>query len=75
MAPERNPQNVHAWLIGSGVASLAAAVYLVKQANVLARRVHIIDIHHGSGGAMKTSGNSGDGYVLHTGTQPYFGGW
>ncbi|KAJ5633253.1 hypothetical protein N7490_009592 [Penicillium lividum] len=72
MKPTRDPKNVQAWLIGSGVASLAAAVHLIKQAKVPAHQVHILDIHHSSGGAMKTSGNSQDGYVLHTGAQPYF---
>ncbi|KAJ5240707.1 uncharacterized protein N7469_002298 [Penicillium citrinum] len=72
MVHNRDPQNVQAWLVGGGVASLAAAVFLINQANVPPHHVHILDIHHGSGGAMKTSGNSRDGYVLHTGAQPYF---
>lgn len=72
MAPKRDPNNVQAWLIGSGVASLAAAVYLVKQAKVPAHQVHILDVHHASGGAMEVSGNLKDGYIYHTGTQPYF---
>lgn len=74
MAPTRDPKDVQAWLIGSGVASLAAAVHLINQTKVPARQVHILDVHHGSGGAMKTSGNSQDGYMLHTGAQPYFHG-
>jgi oleate hydratase len=74
MAPNRNPQDVQAWLIGGGVASLAAAVHLVKQAKVPPHQVHILDTHHGPGGALKTSGNSRDGYILHTGTQPYLHG-
>lgn len=72
MAPARNPQDVQAWLIGSGVASLAAAVHLIKQAKVPAYQIHILDIHYGSGGAMETLGSSRDGYVLHTGAQLYF---
>jgi len=73
MPHNRDPQDVQAWLIGSGIASLAAAVHLVKQANVPARQVHILDVHKGSGGAMEeVSGNSNDGYILHTGAQPYF---
>lgn len=72
MAPKRDPQNVQAWLIGSGIASLAAAVHLVKQAKVPARQVHILDSHHASGGAMETSGDAKYGYILHTGAQPYF---
>ena len=71
MTPTRNHKDVQAWLIGSGVASLAAAVHLIKQGKVPAHQIHIIDVHHGSGGAMKVSGNSHEGYVLHTGAQPY----
>ncbi|KAF7719163.1 Uncharacterized protein PECH_001801 [Penicillium ucsense] len=72
MTPKRDPQSVQAWLIGSGIASLAAAVHLIKQAKVPANQVHIIDAHHASGGAMETSGNAEDGYTLHTGALPYF---
>ncbi|KAJ5480473.1 hypothetical protein N7530_005982 [Penicillium desertorum] len=73
MAHNRDPKDVQAWLIGSGIASLAAAVHLVKQANIPARQVHILDVHKGSGGAMEeVSGDPNDGYVLHTGAQPYF---
>lgn len=68
----RDPQNVQAWLVGSGAASLAAAVHLVKQAKVPAHQVHILDAHHATGGAMEASGNPKDGYILHTGAQPYF---
>jgi oleate hydratase len=72
MAPKRNPNDVQAWLIGGGIASLAAAVHLVKQAKVPANQVHILDVHHASGGAMENSGNPKDGYIYHTGAQPYF---
>ncbi|KAJ6134151.1 hypothetical protein N7523_000473 [Penicillium sp. IBT 18751x] len=72
MTPTRDPKDVQAWLVGSGVASLAAAVHLIKQGKVPAHQVHILDVHHGSGGAMKTSGSSQEGYILHTGAQPYF---
>lgn len=71
-APKRDPQNVQAWLIGSGIASLAAAVHLVKQAKVPGPQVHILDAHHASGGAMEISGDAENGYILHTGAQPYF---
>lgn len=72
MAANRDPENVHAWLVGSGVASLAAAVHLIKQAKVPPHRVHILDTHPRCGGAMQVSGDARNGYVLHTGTQPYF---
>ncbi|KAJ5520914.1 hypothetical protein N7463_001367 [Penicillium fimorum] len=55
MAPTRDPKDVQTWLIGSGGASLAAAVHLINRGKVPARQVHIFDAHHRPGGAMKTS--------------------
>jgi oleate hydratase len=73
MVPNPDPRNVQAWLIGSGIASLAAAVNLIKRAKVPANQVHILDIHKGSGGALEgVTGNPSDGYILHTGAQPSF---
>lgn len=72
MAQNRDPRNVQAWIIGSGIASLAAAVNLVKKAKVPANQVHILDAHDGSGGAIQVAGDADKGYILHTGAQPYF---
>lgn len=47
-------------------------MHLIKKGKVPAHQVHILDVHRGSGGAMKMSGNPQEGYVLHTGAQPYF---
>ncbi|KAJ6028037.1 hypothetical protein N7540_003613 [Penicillium herquei] len=72
MPPNRDPQDVQAWIIGSGIASLAAAVHLVK-ARVPACQIHILDIHKGSGGSLEEiTGSASDGYVLHAGAQPSF---
>lgn len=68
----RNPESTHAWLVGGGIASLAAAVHLIKDAKVPASNVHILDVHTGSGGGIKSCGNAEDGYVLYTGCLPYF---
>ena len=72
MAQSRDPRNVQAWIIGSGIASLAAAVNLVKKAQVPPNQVHILDAHDGSGGAIQVAGDAEKGYILHTGAQPYF---
>lgn len=71
VTPTRNHKNVQTWLIGSGVASLAAVVHLIKQGKVPAHQIHILDVHPDSRGARKASGNLQEGYVLHTGAQPY----
>ncbi|KAI9933924.1 hypothetical protein ASPWEDRAFT_126654 [Aspergillus wentii DTO 134E9] len=70
----RNPDDVQAWLIGSGIASLAAAVHLIKDADVPAKNIHILDIHLSSGGGMQNAGDAENGYVLRTGCLPYFHG-
>ncbi|RJE19583.1 myosin-cross-reactive antigen family protein [Aspergillus sclerotialis] len=72
MAQNRDPRNVQAWIIGSGIASLAAAVNLIKKAKVPGHQVHILDAHDGSGGAIQVAGDAEKGYILHTGAQPYF---
>jgi oleate hydratase len=68
----RNPESTHAWLVGSGIASLAAAVHLIKDAKVPAPNVHILDLHTGTGGGIKSCGNADSGYVLYAGCLPYF---
>jgi oleate hydratase len=68
----RNPESTHAWLVGSGIASLAAAVHLIKDAKLPASNVHILDVHTGTGGGIKSCGNAENGYVLYTGCLPYF---
>lgn len=72
MATPREPEKVQAWLIGSGIASLATAVHLIKNAKVPANQIHIVDKHESVGGAMKTWGNAKEGYVLNTVSLPYF---
>ncbi|KFY67392.1 hypothetical protein V496_01583 [Pseudogymnoascus sp. VKM F-4515 (FW-2607)] len=68
----RNPESTQAWLIGSGIASLTAAVHLIKDAKVPASNVHILGAHAATGGGIKTCGNAEDGYVIYAGCLPYF---
>lgn len=70
----RNPKSTQVWLIGSGIASLAAAVHLIKDAKVLAPNIHILDVHKGSGGGIKSCGDAEKGYTLYAGCLPYFHG-
>ncbi|KFY04282.1 hypothetical protein V491_09404 [Pseudogymnoascus sp. VKM F-3775] len=68
----RDPESTQAWLIGSGIASLAAAVHLIKDAKVPASNIHILGAHAATGGGIKTCGNAEDGYVIYAGCLPYF---
>lgn len=59
----RNPEIVHAWLIGTGVPSLAAAVHLICDAKVRASQIHILDADTGPENDVKTSGHLERGYL------------
>lgn len=72
--PKRDPQNVQAYLIGSGIASLAAAVHLIEDAKVPGPKIHILDVHQGTGGGMKTFGDPVKGYFLPFECHPFFHG-
>lgn len=70
----RHPIQVQAWLVGSGIASLAAAVHLIKDAGVPGPNIHILDLHLGSGGEMRSFGDTKHGYYLPFQCQPHFHG-
>ncbi|KAL2856525.1 streptococcal 67 kDa myosin-cross-reactive antigen like family-domain-containing protein [Aspergillus pseudoustus] len=70
----RDPNNTQAWLVGSGLSSLTAALHLIKDAKVPGPSIHIIDIHMGSGGGMTMQGNEDTGYFLPFECTPHFHG-
>ena len=47
-----NPKKAEVWLVGGGVASLAAAGFLVRDAGVAPQRVHILEESGLAGGTM-----------------------
>jgi len=49
---QRDPLNTDAWLVGGGIASLAAAVHLITDAQVPASRIHILEASPTPGGSM-----------------------
>lgn len=63
-----------AHIIGSGIAGLAAAVYLVQDAKMPGKNITIYEARPNLGGALEAFGNVEDGY-LSTGArepEPYF---
>jgi oleate hydratase len=71
---QREPSKVEAWLVGSGIASLAAAVHLIMDAKVPGSRIHVLDVRPASGGGMRSGGDPATGYVVYSGRQPYYNG-
>lgn len=68
----RPPGDIDAWVLGSGVPSLAAAVYLIEEANVPPNRVHILEAVSMAGGSTANAGDPVNGYEYRTGITAVF---
>lgn len=63
----RNPKDSRVYLIGSGIASLASAVYLIKDAGVPGENIHILEQNEIPGGALDGSGDAKTGFIIRGG--------
>lgn len=59
--------NSKAYFIGGGIASLAGAAFLVRDANFPGENIHIIEQKNVNGGALDASGNGSDGFLSRGG--------
>ena len=64
---QKSLENTKVYLIGSGIASLASAVYLIKDAGLKPSNITILEQNSITGGALDGSGNPKDGYVVRGG--------
>lgn len=64
----RKPEDTEAWILGSGIAALASAHYLVVDAKVPYSQVHVLDFHTLLGQALHQKGGPYSGY-------DQFAGW
>jgi oleate hydratase len=62
-------ENKKAFLIGAGIASLAAAEYLIRDGKMDAKNITILEQDGISGGAMDGAGNAEDGYIARGGRE------
>lgn len=56
-----------AYLVGGGVASLAAAAFLIRDAGIAGENIYILEEKGLPGGSLDGSGNPQDGYVIRGG--------
>jgi oleate hydratase len=63
----KHPEKTNAYLVGGGIASLAAAVHLIQDAHVPASQIHVLESSSVIGGSMDGAGNAQDGYRLRGG--------
>ncbi len=66
-AKNTDPKDSRVFLIGSGIASLASAVYLTKDAGVPGDNIHILEKDAIVGGALDGSGDEDAGFVVRGG--------
>lgn len=62
-----NPTDSKVYLVGSGIASLASATYLVKDAGVPGDNIHVLEQAEIPGGALDGAGDPDNGYIIRGG--------
>ena len=55
------------YLVGGGIASLAAAVFLIRDGNIIGRNITILEELEKLGGSLDGAGSPRDGYVVRGG--------
>lgn len=62
-----NNANRKAYLVGGGIASLSAAVFLIQDGHVPGQNIHILEESHITGGSLDGAGNAESGFVIRGG--------
>jgi len=57
----------HAYIVGGGIAGLAAAALLVRDGGMPGERIHVLEQTDRLGGSLDGAGNAADGYVIRGG--------
>ena len=71
---KRAVEDHEVWIIGSGTASLASALYFIKHTKVQPSKVHVLDKHASLEEASHKGGNASRGYDQFAGCLPVPGG-
>ena len=65
MIPVKQPDhNAASYLVGGGIASLAAAVFLIRDGDVQGHTITILEESSRIDGSLDAAGNTTDGYVM-----------
>jgi oleate hydratase len=67
LADADNLQQGHFYLIGGGIASLAAAAFLIRDGDIPGKDITILEEGNRLGGSLDGTGKAADGYVLRGG--------
>ena len=64
---DANPDETKIYLVGGGIASLAAAAFLIRDADILGHNITILEELDRPGGSLDGAGSAQDGYVRRGG--------
>ncbi|TXH83871.1 MAG: oleate hydratase [Rhizobium sp.] len=67
--PSNQVQGRKAWIIGSGIAGLAAAFYLLRDGRMAGEDITILDTIDIEGGSLDGAGNPDEGYIIRGGRE------
>lgn len=67
--PANQEKDRKAWIIGSGIAGLAAAFYLIRDGKMAGSDITILDTMQIEGGSLDGAGNPDDGYIIRGGRE------
>lgn len=70
--PANQVEGRRAWIIGSGIAGLAAAFYLIRDGGMQGKDITILDALDVAGGSLDGAGNAEDGYIIRGGREMNF---
>ncbi|GFF51662.1 oleate hydratase [Aspergillus udagawae] len=70
----RDPDSLDVWILGSGLASLTAALHLIREAKVPPSRIHILEALNEPGAGSVRKGDAESGYLFRAGCTPQFCG-
>ena len=59
----------HAYIIGSGIAGLSAAFFLIRDGHMPAGNITLLEAQKIEGGALDGAGNAEDGYIVRGGRE------
>ena len=64
---KRRATDINVYMIGSGIGSLAAAVYLIRDAKVPGKNIQIMEALDSDGGSLDGAGNASSGFMIRGG--------
>ena len=67
--PANSVEGRKAWIIGSGIAGLAAAFYLIRDGGMKGEDITILDAMNIEGGSLDGAGNPDEGYIIRGGRE------